>query len=83
MAYIPFSRDDEAPFVPSPWDVTRRVWARASRGWTARRDRHEIERLLEFDPALLRDIGVSRDDVRQALTTREPSVALERAARGR
>lgn len=83
MAYIPFQPDTRAetkPRVPSPWAAVRLAFERGHRAWTARRDRHEVERMLDFEAALLADVGVSRDDVVQALTTRDPSAALARAA---
>ena len=81
MAYIPFH--DERTWVPSPADAAAALLRRVRRGWAVRRERHEIERMLGFEAELLADIVVSRDDVVQALTTREPSRALERAARAR
>ena len=82
MAFIDITPTrDRGSVVPSPWDAARGAWVRVRAGWAARRNRHEIEAMLTFEPALLADIGVSRDDVVQALTTRDPSAALERAAR--
>ena len=69
------------PTVPHPWQFLMDRLGSFAAAWARGRKRHEIERMLEFDDAMLRDIGVSRDDVRQALTTDDPSAALTRSAR--
>lgn len=86
MAYSPHTEPTRTEIgkppswhLPSPWDAVRFAVARIAQGWTVRQRRHEIERMLDFEPELLADIGVSRGDVVQALTTRDPGAALARA----
>lgn len=69
--------------VPHPWDVVLAFAKRLRAAWSARAKRREIERMLTFDASLLSDIGVTRDDVRHALTTDDPSRVLEACARRR
>ena len=76
-------RPASAQIVPSPFAVARGAVLRVLEGFRARAKRHEVERMLGFDDALLRDIGVTRDDVHHALGTSEPSLDLARAARCR
>ena len=83
MAYIHDIPARPKPRIASPWDVVLLAWNRACAAYTVRRNRHEIERMLQFDTALLDDIGVSRGDVVQALTTDDPSATLAGAARER
>lgn len=83
MAYIHDIPARTKPRIASPWEMASLAWSKVHNAWALRRNRHEIERMLEFDATLLSDIGISRDDVVQALTTANPSGTLERVARGR
>ena len=47
--------------------VYRRLHARAERAVTRRRDRRNLRLMLEFDEHILRDIGITRDDIFGAL----------------
>ena len=68
------------PVVPSPASVGVVALARIRRAWTRRVHRHEVEGMLTLDAHILADMGIDRDDVREALTHRDPSVHLSRAA---
>lgn len=54
--------------VPAPAAVANTLLARLRAGWTARKNRAEIEALLTAPDFVLRDIGVSRGDVVEALS---------------
>ena len=76
-------RPASATIVPSPFAVLTSAIRHTFHGYRRRAKRHEVERMLSFEDALLSDIGVTRDDVHYALTQDEPSIAVARAARCR
>lgn len=50
--------------IPAPWDVAMMV-----QHWAAKRaKRREIQGLLKVDPARLKDLGLTRGDVHDALS---------------
>lgn len=56
-----------------------KVW----RLWTARRNRHQIARLVQADKRMLADIGITSSDVHMALSApfgEDPSLTLRRLA---
>ena len=76
-------RPASATLVPSPLGVFLAASRRIFDGHAKRAKRHEVERMLDFEDALLSDIGITRDDVHYALAQDEPSLELARAARCR
>ena len=81
MAYLPEATTRVS--VPSPIAALGVVAARLKRAYVRRAHRHEVAGLLTLEEHMLRDMGVNRDDVREALTHRDPSLHLARIARRR
>lgn len=70
--------------IPSPFQVAVAMVKRALSSQTKRREHAQISALLEMDDRQLFDMGVTRDDVRNALATSEcPSAALQVMAKRR
>lgn len=58
--------------------------ARVAAVWQAAKNRREVNRLAEWDERMLRDIGLTRNDVTSALASKfgdDPSARLDRFAR--
>lgn len=76
MAYIDH-RSGTGTFIPSPYDASRML-----RKWLRRRNkRKEVAAMLKCEDWVLKDMGISRGDVREALSHKgDPSLHLRALA---